>query len=141
VLIQVDFAECDGCGLRMPATEMPDIWIQIQQNGEPTRMYCSAACHAEGDGASLESRVAARAARFNLSPIDVGLLDLLAEGLSNSELAFSTGVAESTIKNRCTELFQKLDVFNRQQAVLVAGHLQIVDLASHGARIRRSSRV
>ena len=55
-----------------------------------------------------------------LTEREVSLLQLVANGLSNKEIATELGLAESTVKNRLSILFQKLDVKDRTQAAIYA---------------------
>jgi DNA-binding NarL/FixJ family response regulator len=55
-----------------------------------------------------------------LTEREVSLLQLVANGLSNKEIASELGLAESTVKNRLSILFQKLDVKDRTQAAIYA---------------------
>ena len=55
-----------------------------------------------------------------LSQRDLALLRLLAAGNNNRQIAAALGLAESTVKNNLSALFQKIDVRDRTQAVLYA---------------------
>ncbi len=48
------------------------------------------------------------------------ILELLAQGLPNKEIARKLGIASSTVKNQLTIVFEKLGVSNRTQAAMVA---------------------
>ena len=54
-----------------------------------------------------------------LSPDDLELLRLAANGVSNAKIASSKGFAEQTIKNRFSNILQVLDVKSRTEAVAV----------------------
>jgi two-component system, NarL family, response regulator DegU len=55
-----------------------------------------------------------------LTDRELDLLRLVARGLSNKEIAVSLDLAESTVKNRLSVLFEKLDVKDRTQAAIYA---------------------
>lgn len=55
-----------------------------------------------------------------LTDREIDLLRLVASGQSNKEIAASLELAESTVKNRLSILFQKLDVKDRTQAAIYA---------------------
>lgn len=55
-----------------------------------------------------------------LTEREISLLQLVASGMSNKEIAGELGLAESTVKNRLSILFQKLDVKDRTQAAIYA---------------------
>src|SRR5512139_1780474 len=57
---------------------------------------------------------------FRISDRDQELLKLLASGLSNSEIAQQLYLSEGTVRNYTSELFKKLEVSDRTQAVIVA---------------------
>ncbi|HET7035528.1 MAG TPA: response regulator transcription factor [Thermomicrobiaceae bacterium] len=65
----------------------------------------------------------------SLTEREIELLRLVAQGLSNKEIAYKLKLAESTIKNRLSILFEKLDVKDRTQAAIYA--------LSHGLVTRR----
>ena len=48
------------------------------------------------------------------------ILELLAQGLPNKEIARQLGIASSTVKNQLTAVFEKLGVANRTQAAMAA---------------------
>lgn len=55
-----------------------------------------------------------------LTDRELELLRLVARGLSNKEIASELDLAESTVKNRLSILFEKLDVKDRTQAAIYA---------------------
>ena len=56
----------------------------------------------------------------DLSDRERQILRLVAQGLDNSEIGNRLGLSEKTIRNRLTQVFDKLHVNNRIQATLVA---------------------
>ena len=63
---------------------------------------------------------------FNLSEKEILVLQELAQGKSNKEIARSLDLAEPTIKMHITSLCRKLEVRNRTHAVVVAREAGIV---------------
>ncbi|MCZ6617923.1 MAG: LuxR C-terminal-related transcriptional regulator [Gammaproteobacteria bacterium] len=63
---------------------------------------------------------------LGLTAREVQVLELLAEGDSNTELAKRLFVSTSTIKTHLLHLYQKLDVSRRTQAVQKAKSLEII---------------
>ena len=55
-----------------------------------------------------------------LSPRERETLSLLAEGLSNNEIAERLGISEKTVRNHLSHLFDKLGVWSRAQAIVFA---------------------
>jgi pimeloyl-ACP methyl ester carboxylesterase/DNA-binding CsgD family transcriptional regulator len=55
-----------------------------------------------------------------LSPKERELLDHLARGLDNAQIAAHLGVAQKTVRNTITRVFEKLGVENRSQAIVRA---------------------
>ena len=63
-----------------------------------------------------------------LSVREVEVLDCVAQGLSNKEIAEALFITEQTVKNHMTSVLRKLEVTDRVQAVLYAvkhGWIQI----------------
>ena len=59
-------------------------------------------------------------AKPRLGKADLQVLELLALGLSNREIARRLFLSEKTIRNRLSSIFQKLQVKNRTEAALLA---------------------
>ncbi|NMB87925.1 MAG: response regulator transcription factor [Chloroflexi bacterium] len=64
---------------------------------------------------------------FRISEREQELLKLLASGLSNGEIAQQLFLSEGTVRNYVSELFKKLGVSDRTQAVVVALRYGLVD--------------
>ncbi|MCL5962558.1 MAG: response regulator transcription factor, partial [Chloroflexi bacterium] len=55
-----------------------------------------------------------------LTEVEMGILRLLTVGASNKEIAKKMRLANSTVKNKLTVLFAKIDVADRTQAAIFA---------------------
>lgn len=64
--------------------------------------------------------------KLNLSPRELEVLQLMAEGLSNQEIAGRLYVSLNTVKTHSSNLFEKMDVSRRTQAVDKAKKLGII---------------
>jgi DNA-binding NarL/FixJ family response regulator len=60
------------------------------------------------------------AALAELTPRELEVLRLIARGLSNGEIARDLVLGEATVKTHVARIFQKLDVHDRAQAVVLA---------------------
>jgi len=67
---------------------------------------------------------------FNLTDREREILSLLAQGLSNADIAHRLFLSEGTVRNYTSSLFAKLEVSDRTQAVIVALRCGLVDLNS-----------
>jgi pimeloyl-ACP methyl ester carboxylesterase/DNA-binding CsgD family transcriptional regulator len=72
-----------------------------------------------GTGASAPA-TSPRAVFPELSDRECEVLDLIAQGLSNSEIAQHLVISPKTVRNHITSIFGKLDVTNRAQAIVRA---------------------
>ena len=63
---------------------------------------------------------------LGLTAREIQVLELLAEGRSNQEIAKRLFVSTSTIKSHLVHLYQKLDVSRRTQAIQKAKSLKII---------------
>ena len=68
-----------------------------------------------------------------LTPREMEVLRLAAEGLSNKEIAAALVLSEKTVKNRISNIFAKLQVNDRTQAVLHALRTGLVRLPDKDA--------
>lgn len=64
--------------------------------------------------------------RLGLSVRELEVLSLLAEGISNQEIAHRLFVSLNTIKTHTSNIFEKLEVKRRMQAVEMARRLQLI---------------
>ena len=55
-----------------------------------------------------------------LTSREIEILKLIAGGLSNREIAFSLSISESTVENHIHNIYGKLDITKRSQAVALA---------------------
>jgi DNA-binding CsgD family transcriptional regulator len=68
----------------------------------------------------------AKADELSLTPREIEVLGLLAEGLSNKEMAERLFVSENTIKTHCSRVFDKLGAGRRTQAVQLGKQLRLI---------------
>ncbi|HRE27250.1 MAG TPA: response regulator transcription factor, partial [Anaerolineales bacterium] len=61
-----------------------------------------------------------------LSERELGILRLVADGLSNKEIALKLSLAEGTVKNYVTNVLAKIDARDRTQAALKARELGLL---------------
>lgn len=64
--------------------------------------------------------------KFNLTEREYEVLQLLAKGCNNAEIADQLFISISTVKTHVSNLFVKMDVKNRTHAVTKAQKLRIV---------------
>lgn len=77
--------------------------------------------------AELRQPRQAQAATSELAERDLEILQLVAQGLSNQEVADKLFLAEKTIRNRLSTIFKQLHLENRTQAALYALRKGLID--------------
>jgi DNA-binding NarL/FixJ family response regulator len=70
--------------------------------------------------AAIAARLAEYTPRIELTPRELEVLQLMAKGLSNPEIATTLGRTESTMKVHVSNILQKLQATDRTEAVTVA---------------------
>ena len=63
----------------------------------------------------------------SLSPREVEILQLVAQGTSNKGIASILGISEQTIKNHISSILRKLEAENRTQAVVLALEQHLIE--------------
>jgi DNA-binding NarL/FixJ family response regulator len=76
----------------------------------------------------VAARLAEHMPRVELSQREIEILQLIAKGLRNKEIGASLGIAEDTVKNHIKNIFSKLSVIDRTQAVVAASQRGIIRL-------------
>ena len=76
----------------------------------------------------IEARLAARSTHPTLTPREIEVIELMAQGLRNKEIAPSLGISEGTVQVHIKSIFAKLNVNDRTAAVQVALRRGIVHI-------------
>ena len=113
---------------RILATEIPgaqfvelDSANHILLEDEPAwRRFCDAVLDFTGVAATATGAAPADAAFAALSPREREVLALISEGLANAEIGERLGISEKTVRNHVSNLFDKLGVWSRAQAIVFA---------------------
>ena len=63
---------------------------------------------------------------LGITPRELEILELIAQGLSNREIAARLFVSENTVKTHSSRVFSKLDAKRRTQAVQLAKELRLI---------------
>ena len=65
---------------------------------------------------------------LQLSPRELDILALLAQGLSNADIAQQLFLSDGTVRNYTSEIFKKMGVSDRTQAAVLALRFGLVDI-------------
>jgi two-component system NarL family response regulator len=76
--------------------------------------------------AAVSARLAEHLPRVELSARELDVLKLIAKGLRNKEIGAKLGIAEPTVKIHVRNIFDKLNVIDRTQAVVTAAQRGII---------------
>ncbi|MBO0701796.1 MAG: response regulator transcription factor [Candidatus Dormibacteraeota bacterium] len=63
-----------------------------------------------------------------LTAREVEILKLVAGGMANKQIAYKLGISEKTVRNHVSNLYEKLQIFDRAQAVLYAVRKGLIEL-------------
>jgi len=59
---------------------------------------------------------------------EIEILKLIATGKPNKQIAFSLKISEKTVRNHISHIYEKLEIYDRAQAVLYAVRKALVEL-------------
>jgi DNA-binding NarL/FixJ family response regulator len=102
-----------ACVYCVKTAELGDLASAIRQALEQSIFLAAGTA---GEFAPRPRRVESSAATHELTPREVQILCLVAEGHSNSQLATMLWVTEQTVKFHLSNIYRKLDVANRTEA-------------------------
>jgi DNA-binding NarL/FixJ family response regulator len=63
-----------------------------------------------------------------LTARELEVLKMIASGMPNKRIAFKLRISEKTVRNHISHIYEKLDIYDRSQAVLYAVRKGLVDL-------------
>jgi DNA-binding NarL/FixJ family response regulator len=75
------------------------------------------------EGIRSEAKIAPR-----LTERELEVVKALARGKRNKEIAYSLGISEKTVRNHASNIYKKLHIFDRTQAVIYAIRRGLVDV-------------
>ena len=70
----------------------------------------------------------------HLTERELQVIKALAQGKSNKEIARALDISEKTVRNHASNIYKKLHIFDRTQAVIYAIRAGLVDLDDLGSR-------
>ena len=99
------------------------IWLGLKLTGRPERVVIKEVPVPTGDPfVPSESKREA----LGITPRELEILELIAQGLSNREIAEKLFVSENTVKTHSSRVFDKLGAKRRTQAVQLGKELRLL---------------
>lgn len=80
----------------------------------------------------VQLRRGLQAADFGLTPREGEILQFLATGMSNKEIAGQLFISQNTVKNHVRAVLDKLHADTRTQAVMIGARVGLIDLGGGG---------
>jgi DNA-binding CsgD family transcriptional regulator len=123
------YAECAGCQHREIAPSFdqhPSTWTYVAEPGKEHLWYCSRGCE-------LRHLAAEQSQSYNpygLTDIEIRMLEEVARGFSNKEVAARIGRSETAMKNALSLVYAKLNARDRVQAMLMAHAIGVINLSA-----------
>jgi len=99
------------------------IWLAVKLARPKVRTVVIVQPAPEAPGQDIDEK---EMARLGLSGREQEVLQLMAEGLSNQEIADRLFVSLNTVKTHCSRIFEKLDVRRRTQAIEKSKRLRLI---------------
>ncbi len=114
--------DCGAAGFIPKSTPRNAIAAALRQVLEGELYIPAAAVAVSGEEEREEAETADIARRIaTLTGQQQRVLELLGTGKLNKEIAFDLGITETTVKAHVSAILQKLKVYSRTQAVVIAG--------------------
>jgi len=98
------------------------IWLGLTLTGKPKVIVKEIGLPPAGPFVADEARVS----QFGITPRELEILGLIANGLSNREIAHRLFVSENTVKTHSSRLFDKLGAKRRTQAVQIGKTARLI---------------
>lgn len=111
-------------GLVAAVFSLLGIWLGLRVNRPGARRAAALAPPTPPGGPFV--RDTARVDSLRITRRELEILELIAEGLSNRDIAERIFVSENTVKTHASRLFEKLDARRRTQAVQIAKQYRLI---------------
>ncbi len=99
------------------------IWLGIRLNASHRKVIMVEAPQPNGQPFTLNQK---KRDELGITPRELEILELVATGMSNREIAGKLYVSENTVKTHCSRAFDKLGAKRRTQAVQLGKELGLI---------------